>query len=92
MPSPMTWFSTSRSIARSNAWRTRLSLAKGLLARAPLPRLTEMDWKPSPVTGASRRLGSSLTALASLGATRSMMSRSPARRLFRRTVVSGIGV
>ncbi|MNY49683.1 hypothetical protein D3C86_1851270 [compost metagenome] len=48
-------------------------------------------WKPRPATGANVRLASFLTCGASEGFRRSSMSRSPARRLDRRTVVSGMG-
>ncbi|MNY14562.1 hypothetical protein D3C86_1477450 [compost metagenome] len=57
----------------------------------PLPTLNMNCWKPRPATGANVRLVSVLTCGASDGFRRSSMSRSPARRFDKRTVVSGMG-
>ncbi|MNJ03713.1 hypothetical protein D3C73_1641520 [compost metagenome] len=57
----------------------------------PLPTLNMNCWKPRPATGAKVRLASFFTWGASDGFRRSSMSRSPARRFDKRTVVSGMG-
>ena len=90
-PLNTTWFSASRSIERSNAWRTRASLPRGLSALGPLATLTSKAQKPSDTALLSLSLGSSRTVLMSVASRRSIRSSPPERRLASRTVESTIG-
>ena len=90
-PLNTTWFSASRSIARSKAWRTRASLPSGLLALGPLATLTSRPNQPIDTALLSLSLGLSRTVLMSVASTRSIRSSPPERRLASRTVASTIG-
>ena len=81
--------SVSRSIARSSAWRTRTS--PSVLLFGPLFTFIGIVWYPSSGTPTTLSRLSPRISGKSVGEARSIMCRSPERRLARRAVESRIG-